>query len=190
MSNGKFALIEDGILQIDQKLDRSVVLNTFQSTNHFVLDCLPSESGSLGDDMDYDFWYAALGHLFKTNVNQKLYEDGDLLPDCPSTFTCDPCALSKFKHPVPTLVVFKSKAVFELIYTDICKSFPDESFGGSKYLLRSLMFSPVSRGYSFLNKNRIPPSLFTQFLTMMNDNSVKTFTELAVIMVAKISLVN
>jgi hypothetical protein len=54
-SIGKFALIDDGVLSVVRKLDRSVVINTFQSGNDFVLDLVPSESGSLADDTDYDF---------------------------------------------------------------------------------------------------------------------------------------
>jgi hypothetical protein len=100
-SIGKFALIDDGVLQVVRKLDRSVVINTFQSGYDFVLDLVRSESGSLADDMDYDFWHAALGHPFKAKLNRKLYEDGYLIPDCPSNFTCNPCALSKSKHKVP-----------------------------------------------------------------------------------------
>jgi hypothetical protein len=74
-SIGKFALIDDCILQVVRKLDRSVVINTFQSGNDFVLDLVPSESASLADDTDYDVWHATLGHPFKANVNRKLYED-------------------------------------------------------------------------------------------------------------------
>jgi hypothetical protein len=99
-SIGIFALIDDGVLQVVRELDRSVVINTFQSGNDFVLDLVLSESGSLTDDTDYDFWHAALGHLFKANVNRKLDEDGYLIPDCPSNFTCNLCALSKSKHKV------------------------------------------------------------------------------------------
>jgi hypothetical protein len=71
-SIGKFALIDDGVLQVVRKLDRSVVINTFQSGNEFVLDHVPSETSSLADDTDYVFWHAALGHPFKANVNRKL----------------------------------------------------------------------------------------------------------------------
>jgi hypothetical protein len=70
-SIGKFALIDDGVLQVVRKLNRSVVINTFQSGNDFVLDLVPNESASLADETDYDFWHAALGHPFKANVNRK-----------------------------------------------------------------------------------------------------------------------
>jgi hypothetical protein len=70
-SIGIFALIDDGVLQVVRKLDRSVVINTFQSGNDFVLDLVSSESASLADNTDYDFWHPALGHLFKPNVNQE-----------------------------------------------------------------------------------------------------------------------
>jgi hypothetical protein len=80
-SIGKFTLIHDGVLQIVRKLDRSVVINTVQSGNDFVLDLVPSESVSLADNTDYDFWHAALGPPFKANVNRKLYEDGYIIPD-------------------------------------------------------------------------------------------------------------
>jgi hypothetical protein len=83
----KFALIDDGVLKVVRKLDRSVVRNTFQSGNDLFLDLVPSESASLADDTDYDFWHAALGHPFKANVNRKLYEDEYLIPDCPSNLT-------------------------------------------------------------------------------------------------------
>jgi hypothetical protein len=68
-SIGKFALIDDGVLQVVRKLDRSVVINTFQSCNNCVLDLVTTESPSLADDMDYEFWLAALGPLFKGNIN-------------------------------------------------------------------------------------------------------------------------
>jgi hypothetical protein len=134
-SIGKFTLIDDGVLQVVRKLDRSVVINTFQSGHNFVLDLVLSESALLADDMDYDVWHAALGHPFKANVNRKLYEDGYLIPDCPSNFTCNPCALSKSKHKVPKPVEGKSREVFELIYTDVCGPFPNESYSGSKSFL-------------------------------------------------------
>jgi hypothetical protein len=72
----KSGLIDDGVLQVVRKLYRSVVINTFQSGNDFALDLVPTESASLADDTDYDVWHAALGHLFKANLNRKLYEDG------------------------------------------------------------------------------------------------------------------
>jgi hypothetical protein len=53
-SIGKFALINEGVLQVVRTLDRSVVINRFQSGNHFVLDLVPRKSASLGDHMDYD----------------------------------------------------------------------------------------------------------------------------------------
>jgi hypothetical protein len=59
-----------------RKLDRSVVIKTFQSGNDFVLDLVPSKFASLVDDPDYDFYHAAVGHPFKGNVNRKLDEDG------------------------------------------------------------------------------------------------------------------
>jgi hypothetical protein len=40
----KFALIDVGVLQVIRLLDRSVVINTFQSGNDFVLDLVPSQS--------------------------------------------------------------------------------------------------------------------------------------------------
>jgi hypothetical protein len=134
-SIGKYALIDDGILQVVRKLDRSVVIHTFQSGNNFVLTLVPSESASLADDTDYDFLHAPLGHPFKATVNRTLYEDGYLIPDCPSNFTCNPCALSKFQHKVPKPVEFKSTEAFELIQTDVWRPFPNESYGGSKYFL-------------------------------------------------------
>jgi hypothetical protein len=54
-SIGKFALIDDGVLQVVRKLDRSVAINAFQSGNDFVLDLEPNESASLADDTDNDF---------------------------------------------------------------------------------------------------------------------------------------
>jgi hypothetical protein len=50
----KFALNDDGVLQVVPKLDRSVVINTFQSGHDFVHDYVLSESASLADDMDYE----------------------------------------------------------------------------------------------------------------------------------------
>jgi hypothetical protein len=128
-------VIDDGVLQWVRQLDRSVVINTFQSGDDFVLDLELIESGSLTDDTDYDFWHAALDHLFKANVNRKLYEDGYLIPDCPSNFTCNPCALSNSKHKLPQLVESKSTELFELIHTYVCGPIPNESYHGSKYFL-------------------------------------------------------
>jgi hypothetical protein len=132
---GQFALINDGVLQVVRKLDRSVVINTFQSSYDFVLDLVLSKSASLADDTDYDFWHAILGHPLKANVNRKLYEDGYLIPDYPSNFTCNSCALSKSKQNCPKPVKSKSIEVFELIHTDVWGPFPNESYGGSKYFL-------------------------------------------------------
>jgi hypothetical protein len=76
-SIGKFALIDDGVLKVVRKLHRSVVINTFQFGNNFVLDLVASESASRAEDTDYDFWHPALGHPFKANVNRKLSEHGN-----------------------------------------------------------------------------------------------------------------
>jgi hypothetical protein len=51
-SIGKYSLIDDGALEIVRKLDRSVVIHTFQSGYDFVLDFVLSESASLADDTD------------------------------------------------------------------------------------------------------------------------------------------
>jgi hypothetical protein len=48
-------MIDDGVLQVDRKFDRSVVINTFQSGKDFILDLVPSESVSLANDIDYNF---------------------------------------------------------------------------------------------------------------------------------------
>jgi transposase InsO family protein len=78
-------------------------------------------------------------------VNRKLYEDGYVIPDYPSNFICNPCALSKSKHQVPKPGESKSTEVFELIHTDVCGPFPNESYGGSKYFLTVIDdFSPFS----------------------------------------------
>jgi hypothetical protein len=52
-SIGNFALIDEHILQVVRKLDRSVVINTLQSGHDFILDLVPIESASLDDDTDY-----------------------------------------------------------------------------------------------------------------------------------------
>jgi hypothetical protein len=126
-------MIDDGLLQVVRKLDRSVVINTFQSSNKFVLDLVPSESASLANAQDYDFWHAALGHPFKANMDRKLYKDGYLIPDYPSNFPSKPCALSTSKHKVPKPVESKSIDVIEIIPTDVCGPIPNESYTGSKY---------------------------------------------------------
>jgi hypothetical protein len=100
-SIGKFALIDDGVLQVICKLDRSVVIDTFQSGNDFVFDFVPSESALLANDTDYDIWHAILGHPFKVTVNRKLSKDDYLIPDCNSNYTCNVCALAKSQHKVP-----------------------------------------------------------------------------------------
>jgi hypothetical protein len=68
-------------------------------------------------------------------MNWKLYEDGYLIADCPSNFTCNPCALSKSKHKVPKPVEWKSTEVFEFIPTEVWAPFLNESYGVSKYFL-------------------------------------------------------
>jgi hypothetical protein len=68
-------------------------------------------------------------------VNWKLYEDGYLIPNYPSTFICNSCALSKSKHKVPILAEPKSIAEFELIHTDICRLFLNESYLSLQYVL-------------------------------------------------------
>jgi hypothetical protein len=73
----KFAAIDDGVFQFVRKLDRCVVIHTFQSGNKFVLDLVLSESASIADDTDCHFWHAVLDHPFKANRNRKLYEEGD-----------------------------------------------------------------------------------------------------------------
>jgi hypothetical protein len=67
-SKGKLALINDGILHVVCKIDRSAVITALQFCNDCVLDLIQTGSGYLADDIDYDFWYAALGDLFKETV--------------------------------------------------------------------------------------------------------------------------
>jgi hypothetical protein len=123
-------------------------------------------------------------------MNRKLDEDGYIFPDCASNFTYNPCALSTSKHKVPKPVESKSTEVVELIYTDVCGPFPNESYGGSKYFLTVMMISPISHWYSLLSENRIPSLRFAHFLTMLKDNSIKRLNEFAVIPVANISAMN
>jgi hypothetical protein len=66
---GKFALIDDSFFQVVHKVDRSVIINIFRTSNDFVLNLVCNESVSLADDTDYHFWHTTLGHLFKVNVN-------------------------------------------------------------------------------------------------------------------------
>jgi hypothetical protein len=73
---GKFALINDRVLQVVHKSDRSVGINTFQSGNDVVVDLISSESASRADNTDDEFWHSALRHLFKASSNRDLYEDG------------------------------------------------------------------------------------------------------------------
>jgi hypothetical protein len=120
-------LNDDGVLQVVRKLDRFVVINTFQSNNDFGLDLLQCESASLADDTDYDIWHAALGYLFIAKMNQKLVEDGHLIPDCLCIFTCNLCALSNSKQKLLKPLESKPIEVFELIHTDICGAFSNES---------------------------------------------------------------
>jgi ubiquitin C-terminal hydrolase len=49
-------MVDNSILQIVRMVDRSVVINTFQSSNNFILDCIPSEYTSFTNDMDYNFF--------------------------------------------------------------------------------------------------------------------------------------
>jgi hypothetical protein len=109
----KFAQINNGILQVVPKLDRSVVINTFECCNNINLDLVPSESPSLVDDIDYDFWNAALVHPFKANMNWKLYKDAYLIPNSLSTLTCPMCTLAKSQPNVPNPVDSKSTEVFK-----------------------------------------------------------------------------
>jgi hypothetical protein len=134
-SIGKFALIDDGVLQVVHKLDRTIVINTVQSGNDFVLDLVLTKSASLADDTDDDFWHATLGHLFKANINRKLYEDRYLILDYSSNFNYHLCTLSKSKHKVQKPVESKSREVVELIHTHVCGPFLNESYGGSKIFL-------------------------------------------------------
>jgi hypothetical protein len=59
------------------KIVRSVEINTFQSSPDFVLDIIPSDSSSLADNSNYDFWHVPVGHPCKAIVNLKLNENGD-----------------------------------------------------------------------------------------------------------------
>jgi hypothetical protein len=70
----KFTLINDGILQVGSKLDRSIVRIASLSGNDCILDLIPGESASLADDTAYSFLNATLDHPFQTNVIWKLYK--------------------------------------------------------------------------------------------------------------------
>jgi hypothetical protein len=131
----KFPMINDGVLQVVHPIDRSVVINPFQLSKDFGIYLVPSESALLADGMDYDFWHMALGHPFKGNMNRKLSKYGYSIHDGPFNFTYNPCGLSKSKHKVPKLVEWNSTEVFELIQNDDYGPFPNESDGGSKYLV-------------------------------------------------------
>jgi hypothetical protein len=118
------ALIDDGAFQVVRKLVKSGVINMFQFGNNEVLDLVPSEPTSLGNDTDYGFWHAAFGHQCKVNMNPKPYKGSYLLPDCESNFTYNLCALSKSKHKVPKPTESKSRDAFALIHADVCGPFP------------------------------------------------------------------
>jgi hypothetical protein len=133
-SIGKFILIDDGMSQIVRKLDRSLIINTFQSSNNVILHLSQSESTSLTSDTDYYLWDATLDHLCKVNVNRKRYEDGYLIPDCLSTFTYNTCTLSKSKHKALKPVESKSPPVFDLIHTDCCGLFQTNRMVGPNIL--------------------------------------------------------
>jgi hypothetical protein len=102
-----------------------VIINTFQSSHYFVLDLVPSESDSLVDDTNEDFWYTALYHPFNANMNQILSYDGYLILDYFSSFISNQCVLSNSKHNIPNPVESKSIEVFELIPTDISRLLPN-----------------------------------------------------------------
>jgi hypothetical protein len=129
----KFPLIIHGGLQVILKLNRSVVINTFQSANDFDLDIVQSEFASFADDTDYEFWYAAFGHIFKIHVHRNLDKDRSLIPDYPSNFNYNPSALSKFNHQVPKPREFNSIEEFQLIFHNRCEPFPNESNSVLKY---------------------------------------------------------
>jgi hypothetical protein len=169
---GKFALVDVGVLQVVCKIDRSVLINTFPSSNDCVFDLIRSESSSVLYDTDFDFWHAAVGHQIKANVNRKLCEAGYLIPECPSKFTCNPCTLSKSQQIVSQLVKSKAKEVFELRHTDIYGHFPNELYVGSKYCLT--VFHDFSSFFSvfFLKQKLDTLSLFVHFLTILKENLV------------------
>jgi hypothetical protein len=89
----------------------------------------------LDDHIDYELWHGAIVHWFKANMNRKVYDDVDRIPDCTSIFTYNRCTLTKSKPRVPNPVVSKSRDMFEVIYIDICRPFPNESHSSSKYFL-------------------------------------------------------
>jgi hypothetical protein len=122
-------------------------------------------------------------------MHLKFYEARYLIPDCLSTFTCNPCALSKSKHKVLKPVESKSTDAFESIHTDIYGPFRNESSVSSKYLLTIIDdFSCFS--WVFFVKRKLDTSITLRaFFNHVESNLVKRLNEFGVIIVANISAI-
>jgi hypothetical protein len=105
------------------------------SGNHFHLDLVLSEFASLADTIYYELWDAALGYQVKINRNPMLYKNGYLILDSRWMLTGNWCDLSTSKYKVLILVESTLISVFELIHTDVCGLYPNESYGGLQYCL-------------------------------------------------------
>lgn len=81
----------------------------------------------------YSDWHKALGH--STTVTANFYSDKPTIPNKPTNFHCNTCALAKSTHKVPKATGIRSKKPLELIHSDLSGRFATQSLGKALYYI-------------------------------------------------------
>lgn len=99
-------------------------------------------------ETERDMWHKRLGHCNLRYMKQK-FED-DLVSGLPKLRSggdaCDSCIMGKMSRlPFPEITVEGTSKVLERIHVDLCGPMPEDSIGGSKYML--VIVDEYSRRY-------------------------------------------
>jgi transposase InsO family protein len=133
-----FLMIDDGVHGIEVRKDEQLVLwadpsvgNLFYIPETSTSACVASTSSS------YQHWHAAFGHVAPSSLRHRnFYVDGNLIPLPPAEFHCEPCALAKSTHKVPTPITLRSATrKLELVHSDLSGKFSVPSYGNKRYYM-------------------------------------------------------
>ncbi|KAI0993210.1 hypothetical protein K3495_g14974 [Podosphaera aphanis] len=87
--------------------------------------------------LTYEIWHEAFCHSAPSSLSKtKPYiQQKSKIPECPTNFYCENCALSKSTHSTPIHTNSVARVKGEYIHSDLCGPFPTPSFGNFLYYI-------------------------------------------------------
>lgn len=173
MKNGFAVIFDKGMCEIKQGSKQIAVAD--EANGLFILR-RPNESINVCSDNDHKkgclhHWHRMFGHrdpeAIKTMHAGNLI-DGMKLVDCGQRVQCETCMEAKSTRlPFPKQSKSKTKAVLDLIHTDVCGPMQTESFGKKRYVLTFIDdYSKYSEIY-FLHKKSETEDKLKEFVAMV-----------------------